>query len=108
MEQVRNVLASVRKHLGGLNATQKLLIGSLIVILLMTLLLVSQYAGTAEMVELLPGATPEQQRQAAAFLASSNIPHKETSGGALLVPVDQRRAVQAQMVESGSSRGTAR
>ncbi|MFN9994197.1 MAG: hypothetical protein ACK54H_12715, partial [Phycisphaerales bacterium] len=45
MDQLRRILDSIAKQLGALSATQKLLIGSLVVILGMTLFLVSQYAG---------------------------------------------------------------
>ena len=44
MDRFQQVLKTIRKNLGGITPSQKLLIGSLAVIMLMTLFLVSQYA----------------------------------------------------------------
>ena len=61
MDRLRTILGTISAHLGGLTTTHKLLIGSLAVIAAMALFLVAQYAGTPDMVELLPGAPAEAQ-----------------------------------------------
>lgn len=71
MDRFRIILASIQRQLGQLSVTQKLLIASLCVLVLMTLFLVSQYAGAPATVALLPGGTGEDQQKAAAFLAQA-------------------------------------
>lgn len=100
MEQLNKALETIRKHLGTLSVTQKLLIASLTVIMLMSLFLVSQYAGSPEMVELLPGAPSETQQRALTFVQTSGVQH-EARGGAVWVPAELRPGVLAQMGEAG-------
>lgn len=100
VDQLRKVLASIQTNLRGLNVSQRLLIASLAVIMVMALLVVSQYTGRAEMVELLPGGTPQDQRQAEMFLASTNVEY-EPREGKVFVPVGAQRRVIAQLAEAG-------
>ncbi len=100
MERLRIVLATIQKHLGGLNATHRLLIGCLAVIMLMTLFLVSQYAGSPSLVELLPTAAPAAQQRAVAALAASGLGVKEVAGKAM-VPSDNRQSALAVLNQSG-------
>ena len=60
MDRLRLLLVNIRTHLGQLGATQKLLIGSGVVIMLMSLFLVSQYAGRPEMMRLGDAASNPQ------------------------------------------------
>src|SRR4051812_48771125 len=73
MDQLRKILATIQKYLGGMTATQKLLIGSVVVIMLMTLFLVSQYAGAPSLVEVWPGAAAEDQTRAMTYLKSAGF-----------------------------------
>jgi flagellar M-ring protein FliF len=101
MDQFRALFASIRKNLGALTATQKLLIGSLAVIMLMTLFLVSQYSGKQTMVPLLPGASSEDQQKAAAVLRTANIKMIEGPTG-ILVPSEKREDAFALLGQSGN------
>lgn len=101
MEQLRQMAETIRKHLGGLGASQKLLLGSLSVILLMTLGFVAIYAGSSRMVELLPGVGAADQSKAAAFLAAASIKHEVRGDGAVLVPVEREAQARALLAESG-------
>jgi flagellar biosynthesis/type III secretory pathway M-ring protein FliF/YscJ len=101
MDQFRALFASIRKNLGALTATQKLLIGSLAVIMLMTLFLVSQYSGKQTMVPLLPGASAEDQQKAAAVLRTANIKMIEGPTG-ILVPTEKREDAFALLGQSGN------
>jgi len=96
MEQVRRILATIQMHLGRLTATQKLLIGSLMVLALMSLFIVSLYAGRSELAELLPGATAEDRAQAVAYLRTVGINAIEREGK-VLVPAEAKYAALAQL-----------
>ncbi len=100
MEPIRRVLAVIAKQLGKLRATQKLLIGALAVMLVMVLFLVSQYAGSPKMSELLPGAPPDAIARAQAYLEGAGIPFKPRSGK-LWVPSEQYLTVVASLAEAG-------
>lgn len=100
MDRLRTILGTISAHLGGLTTTHKLLIGSLAVIAAMALFLVAQYAGTPDMVELLPGAPAEAQQRAMTFLQTRGITPVERNGQ-VVVPATQQRAILAQMSEAG-------
>ncbi len=89
MDALRQALATIRQYLGKLGPTERLLIGSFAVILVMALFLVSQYAGRSSMVPLLPGAPVEDQQRAQAFLASTAI-GAEMQNGQLVVPTEKK------------------
>lgn len=95
MEQLRRAFKTIGMALGQLTATQKLLIGSLVVIALMALFVVSQYAGTPRWVELLPGAAPADQQKSVAFLETANIPYTQQAGKVMVRPEDRRTAIAA-------------
>ena len=59
--------------MGGLGVTQKLLIGSGVVIMLMALFLVSQYAGRTRMMPLALGGDPDAKQQVATYLQASHL-----------------------------------
>jgi flagellar biosynthesis/type III secretory pathway M-ring protein FliF/YscJ len=89
--------------MGGMTSSQKLLIGCLGVILLMTLFLVSQYAGRPAMVELFPTgvATPEEQTRAVSFLRASDFEFKSGTGGRPLVRREEQKQIIAALSEAG-------
>lgn len=96
MSRLQGAIQTMMGQLRGLGATQQLLIGSLIVLALMTFFLVTQYAGRREMIELLEGASAADQVRAAKYLATANIEHRVTDGK-VLVPPDRYHYVYAQL-----------
>ena len=58
------MLEQIRHQLGDLQIVHKMLIASFVVIMLMTMFVVAQYAGSKQFVELAPGLTSEQQQHA--------------------------------------------
>lgn len=70
MEVLKRTLSNIQRNLGQLNATHKLLIGSVVIVLLMTLFIVSQYTGKAAWDEVLPGRPAQELSAAAAKLNS--------------------------------------
>lgn len=102
MDRLRQILSVIQKHLGGLGPTHKLLIGSLAVILLMTLFLVSQYAGRPALVELLPTASVDAQQRALAYLAPQNLGVRDVNGRAM-VPSENRQTALGLLTQSGQA-----
>src|SRR5438093_1273231 len=101
VEQLRKILATIQKHLGGMTTSQKLGIASLGVIVVMALLLVGQYAGHTDLVALLPPtAKPEEQRKALATLQAVGLPARERLG-AVYVPAERQMAALGQLGMSG-------
>lgn len=102
MGAFRRALATIQTYLGRLTVSQRLLIGSLAVIMLMTLFVVRQYASTPENVALLePNASAERQTQAMQFVRANFIPHTVNEAGAVMVPPGRQYAVLAQMSQQG-------
>jgi len=97
MDRLRLIFQRVRTQLGELSATQKLLLGSLGVIGLMALFLVSQYAGQRSYEDLMQ-ADPDLE--AVRFLRTQGI-NAEQVDGRVVVPSGTRRAALAAMAESG-------
>jgi flagellar M-ring protein FliF len=100
VDQLRRTLANIQTHLGSLSASVRLLIGCLVVIMLMSLFLVSQYAGSPKMVDLLSGATAEDVQRAQTYLDSADIEYKMV-GGVLKVPAESRSRALAQLAQAG-------
>ena len=100
MQALTRLIETIRLQLRGLTLNAKLLIGSLMVILVMSLFLVSLYAGSRTMAALnLPtDFSVENKAQAISFLKSRDIPFEEKAGD-ILVPTDQRTIVLAQLVD---------
>lgn len=102
MDQVRRALATIRAYLGKLTVSQQLLIASVVVVMLMTLFVVQQYAAKPDMVELLPaGASADDRSAAVQFLQANSVPH-DVVGGAVRVPVDRRLMVISQMANQNA------
>ena len=99
--KLRQILDGIRKQLGQLTATQRLLIGSVGVIMVMTLFVVSQYAGRSDMAELKIGGSPDEQDRARLSLVNAGIDAESGPGGTLLVPVNSQRAAIAHLAQSG-------
>lgn len=100
MEQLRRAIATIQKHLGQLTPTQKMLVGSLAVIIAMALFLVSSYAGGPGWVDLLPGTPAAEQQRAMTTLTGSGIRARFESGK-LQVAKGSEQAALAQLSETG-------
>ncbi|QQS09801.1 MAG: hypothetical protein IPK69_04055 [Phycisphaerales bacterium] len=101
MDMLRQAIETIRKQLGALTASQKLLMGSLAVIVVMTLAFVSLYAGRASWAEPLKGYPAADQQRASIFLTSANIPNTLTPDGRLTVPADREAQARAMLAENG-------
>jgi flagellar M-ring protein FliF len=95
------MLEQIREQLGGLQLVHRMLLASFVVIMLMTMFVVTQYAGSRQFVELAPGLTTDQQTQAVQHLQASNVEYKQVNGE-LRVPLEQRYAILGQMQQSGA------
>ncbi len=97
MGKLRSTLDTVRAQLGSMTPTHQLLLGSLAVIALMGLFLVSQYAGTPALVELMP-EDPSAQR--VGVLQAAGVP-ASVREGRVMVPESYRTRALAALGESG-------
>lgn len=110
MEFVRKWMAQVNSQLAALSVSQKLLIGTVLIIMLMALFLVAQYAASPEMVKLpVQTATPEQVAAITSRLDARGIDSRVVGAG-ILVPAEQLREVMAdlaqeQLLPDDTSRG---
>jgi len=89
MDQLRQVWMVIRTQLAKLGPTERLLLGSFGVILVMGLFLASQYAGKPGLVPVLPGAAAADQQKAQVFLTSAGFSPK-MQDGAVVVPADRK------------------
>ena len=101
MQALNRLLATIQLQLKGLPLNARLLIGSLMIILVMSLFLVSLYAGRMTMVPLnLPADMSEEAKaKAISFLQAQQIPYEERAGD-IVVPTDQRTIVLARMIDN--------
>ncbi len=102
MDKLRRILATISKNLGQLNATQKLLVGSLVVIIAMSMFVVAQYSGASQMREVAPSVPAAEQERIKKTLSEKNIPFSER-GGVVVVPVEMVDKARAAVVQSGSA-----
>lgn len=101
MPRLKSTYEGLLQHLARLSVSQRLLIGSLGVIMVMSLFLVSQYAGRPRMVELLEQYTPEQQQRAVNFLRTSSYADRiEDRGGRIYVRPADRTSILAVLSEN--------
>jgi flagellar biosynthesis/type III secretory pathway M-ring protein FliF/YscJ len=97
MNQLRQMLANIGKHMGKLSVSQKLLIGALCVLGVMTLLLVSRYAGDRKMVALMPGMPAAEQDKAAANLDMLGVAYERDTQQQVVVAAESRTSVLARL-----------
>lgn len=100
MDRMHRALTTIGTAASRLTVTQKLLIGSVAVVMVMTLFMVQLYTGRPEYVALLPGKGSEEQGAAAAFLRARNVSFTTGSNGEVLVSVGQEDTLRGQMVEN--------
>ncbi|MEZ6318045.1 MAG: flagellar M-ring protein FliF C-terminal domain-containing protein [Phycisphaerales bacterium] len=101
MARWREALETIRVQLGRMTATQRLLIGSLCVIALMTLFLVTQYTARPSMVGLM---VDDPNQELVETLRVGGIDAKLVNGQ-VVVPKGERRRAIAQLGESGQLPG---
>ncbi|MBX3406342.1 MAG: hypothetical protein KF869_06220 [Phycisphaeraceae bacterium] len=107
MDQLRRVLGLIGSQFGKLTPTQKLLVGSLCVIVLMSLFLVSQYAGRQRMVELIPTGSPDDQSKAADYLESAGIAYEFSASKKVLVAAERKYPTLARLAKAQALPGAA-
>jgi len=98
MDRLRRVLETIQEQFKRLSVSQRLLIASLAVIMAMTFFVISQYAGSPPLVELLPGQPGEAQTRAVSFLENNNIPYQRRDGRIYVEP-SRQYSVLGQMGE---------
>ncbi len=101
MDQLRQVLNTIQAQMTRLTSSQKLLMASLAVVMVMTLFLVSQYAGDRQFVELLPGTSGDEQQRALDLLRVNQITH-EVKEGKIFVPAENQHFALAQLSQGGA------
>lgn len=101
MDQFRRALANIQDGMGRLGPTQKLLFGSFAVIALMTLFLVSQYAGKPSMVDLMSQGS---DTQLVGTLRAAGI-NAVVENGRVMVPAGAEHAALAQLTDAGQLPG---
>jgi len=90
LDQIRRLLGNVSSQLGKLNASHRLLIASLAVVMLMALFLVSQYGGSPA----------DAVNRATSYLDSAALPYKIVDGK-LMVPAERQLAIFGALGEAG-------
>lgn len=97
MDSIKSRITQVQQQLNGLNASQKMLTVSLIVIMAITLLWWGRYAARPEMEPVLNQAfSDENITRITAQLASKRIPYR-VSGDKVLIPADRKFEVLADL-----------
>src|SRR3954471_9396985 len=90
MEFVKSQFDRIQRQLNGLSASQKMLTGALVAIMVMTLMMWGRYAGEAEFVPVLEQALSQDElSRITTELSAKGITYK-TEGAKLLVPEDRR------------------
>jgi flagellar biosynthesis/type III secretory pathway M-ring protein FliF/YscJ len=100
MQALHQTFRTVARTLQGLAPTAKLLVGALMVILVMTLFLVAQYASRVayEPLGLHVNLSGEARTKALGHLRARNIPFRER-GSEILVPPQEKYAILAQLTD---------
>jgi len=98
MEKLQQTIAKTLEQLKNLSQTQKLLIASLTVIVLMSMFLVVQYSSKPGMVELI---SDDPQSEILSTLRSAGF-KVESKDGKVLIPPSERSAAIAQLSQSGA------
>ncbi|MDX2130555.1 MAG: flagellar M-ring protein FliF C-terminal domain-containing protein [Planctomycetota bacterium] len=85
MDALRRTLATIQKQLGALSGAHKVIVACSVVIVLLTLGLVLVLTSSPSRVDLLPGATPEDQERAKGHLDALGIESRWNASGRLEV-----------------------
>jgi flagellar biosynthesis/type III secretory pathway M-ring protein FliF/YscJ len=101
MDQLRQSMANIQQQVGKMTASQKLLLASLVVIALMTLFLVSQYAAKPAMVDLMAA---DGQVDTVRALQGGGF-DAEMVDGRVVLPDGQQRYAISYLTETGQLPG---
>lgn len=101
MDRLRQSIGTIQASLGGLSASQKMLMVMLAAVLGLTLLVVSQFAGRTEYVEFLSGASPEDRNAALVSLKAAGYPIQQDASGKVLVKPEDATVMMARLAEQG-------
>ena len=98
MDAFKAQLDRVREQLAGLTASQRMLVGTLVVVMALTLMYWGKYAGTADMVPALDQTLTDDEigpinRQ----LDMSGVPHSVVNGR-VMIPADRKSEVLANLM----------
>ncbi len=99
MQVIERFLQTIAQHLRGLSASNKLLIGSLMIIMVMALFIVSLYTGRARLVPLPVNLTGADRIATIDYLNRRQITWAEQDGQ-LVVPQEQRHVLLAELTEA--------
>lgn len=98
MDALKAQLAKLQQQFAALNASQRMLVGTLVAVMALTLLYWSKYAGSPDMVPVLDSAlTSDQIGRIDNALDSRGIKHSVV-GGKVLVPADQKAEAVANLM----------
>src|SRR3954470_1062058 len=90
MEFVKSQFDRIQRQLNGLSASQKMLTGALVAIMVMTLMMWGRYAGESEFVPVLEQSfSQDELSRVTTELTAKGIVHK-VDGARVLVPEDRR------------------
>jgi len=97
VDALKQQLLRIQQQLSGLSASQKMLTGALVVIMVMTMSYWARYAGTAEMEALLDQAmSAEDISRIKSVIASKGISYTVT-GERIMVPKDRKQELLADL-----------
>ncbi|MEM6560630.1 MAG: hypothetical protein AAF656_03435 [Planctomycetota bacterium] len=97
MDTIRQQLERIQAQLGGLSASQKMLTGALVAIMVITVMWWSSYAATGEYQPILDGGmTPQEMADARTALTGAGI-EMRVDGGQIMVATDQVNAAMAAL-----------
>jgi flagellar biosynthesis/type III secretory pathway M-ring protein FliF/YscJ len=98
MDIFKAQLDRIKQQLAGLTATQKMLVGSLVAVMVMTLLYWGRYAGNAEMVPVLDQSLSDDEiGRIDMSLEAKGIPHSVVAGK-VMVPTDRKMEIVADLM----------
>src|SRR6516165_5204863 len=98
MDVVKAQLDRIRQQLAGLTATQRMLVGTLVAVLVLTMLYWSKYAAVPDMVPVLDQSLNEDEiGRIDLALEGKGIPHS-VAGGKVLVPADRKMEIVADLM----------
>ncbi len=99
MDKFRQIIDFTREYLSRLTSTQKMLVGSAVIIMVMAMFLVAQYAGTSNMVAI--SVDTDQRAVAMNHLRSVGMNFEESAGG-ILVPSGREQEAISLLSENGA------
>jgi flagellar biosynthesis/type III secretory pathway M-ring protein FliF/YscJ len=98
MDVVKAQLERIRQQLAGLTATQRMLAGTLVAVMVLTMLYWGKYASSPDMVAVFDQSLNDDEiGRIDMMLESRGVPHS-VSGGKVLVPADRKMELLADLM----------